>query len=120
MGLDNIIYESRAVNDSDLAEALAPMTTGIMVDGTNSFRGKVYAGWLEGITGYSLYESDDWGDMEFKEIIDELKTYKNSFDKIDDLKAELEKNYLDLDILDAFIKVFELCLERGWKINAWY
>ena len=120
MGLDNIIYERRGVKDKDLSEALAPLTGGMLVDGNNSFRGKVYAGWFENITSYSLYESDDFSDQDYKNIIDELKSYKTSFKYIDDLDEDLENSNMNAEELDAFIKLFQLCEERSWGINAWY
>lgn len=120
MGLDNIVYETRAVNDKDLAETLAPLTTGIMVDGTNSFRGKVYDRWFQAITDYTLFDSDDFDTRDYESIIKHLKDYKESFSKMSELESDLESNYMSLDELDAFIKLFQLCLERGWKINAWY
>jgi hypothetical protein len=82
MGLDNIIYEKRGVKDKQLSEILAPLGSGIMVDDSNSFRGKMYDGFISDITGYSLYETDDWTHEDIEKVIVSLKDYKNNFDKI--------------------------------------
>lgn len=121
MGLDNIIYEKRGVKDKQLSEILAPLGSGIMVDGDNSFRGKMYDGFISDITGYSLYETDDWTHEDIEKVIVSLKDYKNNFDKIIDLETDLEHRYhMDVERFDAFVDLFVLCLEKGWRITAWY
>ena len=122
MGLDNIVYTKVGVKDKKLSEALSKLCGGsFMTDNNNSFRGKVYDNFFTNETGYSLYESDDFLDVQFEEIIDSLKKLKAEYPDLEKLDSYLyQYNEMTRDELDAFIEVFELCYENGWGINAWY
>lgn len=125
MGLDNIVYETKAVANKELAEALRPLTGGMMVDDANSFRGKVYNDLNEAICGHSLYHTDEWTYNSYKEIVHDyeqlieegvnewLEGYNKSADNV------WGKDYREDEIL-ALYKVFKLCLDNDWKINAWF
>ena len=126
MGLDNIVYKQVAVEDKRLAEALAPLCGGMLTDGANSFRGKVYSDLVEAITDHDLYSTDEWtwSTMDqvvksFEDIILEdkvqswLDDYNSSKENVWNIKYSKEE-------FMALYKVFKLCSDEGWSINAWY
>lgn len=126
MGLDNIVYKQVAVEDKRLAEALAPLCNGMLTDGNNSFRGKVYSDLVEAISDRDLYSTDEWSwsDLEivvksFEDIILEdkvqswLDDYNSSKENVWNIKYSKEE-------FMALYNVFKLCSDEGWSINAWY
>lgn len=127
MGLDNIIYETKGVSNKELSKALEPLCGGsFMTDDNNSFRGKVYSDFNEAISGYDLYGTDEWGHeelesivMSYEEIIEEDKVdeWLSSYNKADDNVWGID--YKKEEFM-ALYKVFKLCMDNSWRINAWF
>ena len=125
MGLDNILYTRQPVQDKKLSSALENLCGGsFMTDHNNSFRGKVYDNIHEAISGYSLYNSDEYDYGDYESIV---QSYKSVIEN--DLKGFLkdynsEENAWGWEYkkeeVKALYRVFELCLEEDWRINAWY
>lgn len=126
MGLDNIIYERRAVSNKELGEALAPLVGGMLTEDTNSFRGKVYSDLNEAITSYDLYGCDDW-------TTDTLSTVVNAYEeiilenKVDEWLSTYNNSNGNVWGIDyskdefmALYKVFKLCRDNYWQINSWF
>ena len=127
MGLDNIVYETKGVSNKELSKALEPLCGGsFMTDDNNSFRGKVYSDFVEAICGYDLYGTDEWGHEDFESIVMSFE-YILKNDKVDEWLTRYNKaegNVWNIDYKKeefmALYKVFKLCMDNSWKINAWF
>jgi hypothetical protein len=127
MGLDNIIYETKGVSNKELSKALEPLCgASFMCDDNNSFRGKVYSDFVEAISGYDLYGTDEWGHEELESIVSSFDELIKE-DKVDEWLTSYNKSNDNVWGIDykkdefmAFHKVFTLCMDNGWRINAWF
>lgn len=127
MGLDNIIYETKGVSNKELSKALEPLCGGsFMTDDNNSFRGKVYSDFNEAISGYDLYGTDEWGHQELESIVSSFEELIKE-DKVDEWLTSYNKSNENVWGIDykkdefmALYKVFKLCMDNGWRINAWF
>ena len=126
MGLDNLIYERKPVQDERLSKALEPLCGGsFMTNDNNSFRGKVYNELLETITGLSLYNSSEWSLASLDECVDSLTEFiEENKDDWDNKVSQPDERYIgsftSLEEVIALRDVFKLCSEEGWLIEAWY
>ena len=127
MGLDNIVYSKKAVSNEELSKALEPLCGGsFMTDDNNSFRGKVYSDFNEAICGYDLYGTDDWEHETFESIVSDYEDIIKE-DKVDEWLTNYNKSNDNVWGIDykkeefmALYKVFKLCMENDWRINAWF
>ena len=127
MGLDNIVYSKKAVSNEELSKALEPLCGGsFMTDDNNSFRGKVYSDFNEAICGYDLYGTDDWEHETFESIVSDYEDIIKE-DKVDEWLTSYNKSNDNVWGIDykkeefmALYKVFKLCMENDWRINAWF
>ena len=124
MGLDNIVYERKGVQNKELAEAMQNLTGGFLTDDANSFRGKVYADLNEAICGYSLYDSDEWDSNTLTAIVndyeqlleDGVNEWLSRYNKTDNV---WDKEYTEKEVKSLY-KIFKLCRDNYWQIIAWY
>ena len=124
MGLDNIVYERKGVQNKELAEAMQNLTGGFLTDDANSFRGKVYSDLNESICGYSLYETDEWDNETLTAIINDYeKLLKEGVNEwLDNYNKNVniwDKEYTEKEVR-SLLKIFTLCKDNYWQIIAWY
>lgn len=110
-------------------EAVPPMLGGLFSGAgrDGSFRGKCYAGLVEDVTGYSLYE-DELPPPVVAAMADSLReAYERSplpcppleaFSRLGGQEATSElANIYDLYALTCF---FEACRDQGYSVVSWY
>lgn len=120
MGLDNIAV--RKVADDKYEQAPdslfgdVELCQGMLTDGA-SFRGKVYNGTVEAITGQSLYE--DIGPDKLREMAESLGNW---------MASHPGQGYLPLsgygettrEELAMLANFFRVCASNGLWLHAWY
>ncbi len=85
-------------------------------NGQGSFRGKVYSGLVEEITGESLYQNDITPET-CKDMSDKLVEYaENMKNNI----VEGEYGETTRDEIDALAEFFHVCAENGFHVHGWW
>jgi hypothetical protein len=92
---------------------------GMFSGGGNSFRGKVYAPWVEWATGYSLYE-EELTEEDVDVIVEKLSNCTNE-DCYAGFVADTGNEYdVDYNELKGLLKWFEVVKsERGIVVGWW-
>lgn len=122
MGLDNFVSRSPGEpvlapeDERALTESGISLCGGFHSDGVTSFRGKVYAVFVEAVTGESLYR--DWLPPETVAVMAA---------ELDACDPDTVSERLGVDPrfvpargeIDDLRKLFRLCAERGLGIVAW-
>jgi hypothetical protein len=116
MGLDNIWMKSK--DEHGVIEGEFKVCGGIFSgNGNDSFRGKVYARFVEDITGISLYgytpDTDEISNEVVRDMADGLEATEWRDSYIENYDIE-EEEFKDL------VRMFRLHAEAGHYLIAWY
>lgn len=120
MGLDNYWFVG---SEDDPQEVIVPFDPPLHLiggifsgHGSGSFRGKVYAGVIEAVSGVSIY--DDQDNATVKRIADALDDYTgNPYEQLEEwglTQEEAEAHFKDLQ------RMFRAYADRGAWLHAWW
>lgn len=120
MGLDN--YFGRLLTGGDLS---APpvvwpevnLTGGLFSGGNGSFRGKVYAGLVEQITGESLYQG-----IIFSSEIDKMTKALEGFleENLDSEFTDKDRGIITREELQDLAKLFRFAVDNSLVLCGWW
>ncbi len=141
MGLDNILYQGKqgdkfvGIEEKELTDILSNLTVGYLVEEMgliNSFRGKVYAEYVEKYTGKSLYKSADFTLKDYKHIVEQLTidvASRLGWEKVNaEIKASYKNGYghsIPVDELESLLNLFKYCVIKKQRhgndfvMDAW-
>lgn len=142
MGLDNMLAIANkkggytAIQSKELTEILQELTVGFVtaeMGYENSFRGKVYASYIEQVAGKNLYKSDDFTEQDYADIVSNMEAdldIRVAWEKVNDkIGASYTNNYghvIPVKELKQLYKLFMYCLVQKQKygkdfvMGAWY
>ena len=115
MGLDT--FAARTPQDEELSEEDSRAFAGIALCGglhsgaDGTFRGKVYASLIDGVTGVSLYQ--EWIAPEV------VRKMAVAFDACDAERVAVEFDRLPVEC-EHLRRFFEICGERGLGLIGWW
>lgn len=86
--------------------------------GEGSFRGKMYADFIESVTNYSLYNLVTLN-QDVKEIAKKLRELKETLPE-PELKKLCEEKEITLEEFYDLLRMFEVYADAGASIYSWY
>ena len=142
MGLDNMLYMRNkkdgftAIQSKELTKILSKLVVGYLVTDMgyqNSFRGKVYAEYVDYVSGKSLYDSEQFTEQDYKDIVSKMEAdieARVAWDKVNTKVTAGYKNayghIFPVEQLCDLLELFKYCLVQKQKygkdfvMDAWY